>query len=147
MQRTEFCLLRDQMKRSKWIAAAWVVGFTIPALTATVFLIGCCMLPFHGVIHKIMPLCQIAAHVMRGEHGDDDHHHSAQTAPLPEKREPVKRVLKFLRPVGLAPTAAVLVSLSPATTPTAYRSFITLGAARCDDDVGNRLANLDTLRI
>jgi hypothetical protein len=135
------------MKRSKCIAAAWVAGITVPALAASVLLIGCCMLPFHGVIHKMMPLCKMAAHVMRGEHGDDDHHHDAQTAPLPKKQEPAKRVVKFLRPVGFAPTAVVLVSPSRATTPTAYRSFITLGAARCDDDVGRRLANLDTLRI
>lgn len=134
------------MKRSRWVAALWIAGITVPALAATVYLIGCCVLPFHGLIHRVMPLCEIAAHVMRGEQGDD-HHHDAQTAPLPEKHEPATRVVKFLRPTGITPPAVVLVASSPATTPAAYRSFITLGAARCDDDVGSRLANLDTLRI
>jgi hypothetical protein len=134
------------MKRSKWIAAVWIAAITIPALAASVFLIGCCALPFHGVIHKVMPLCEIAAHVMRGELGDD-HHHDSQTPPLPEKRDPANRTVKFLRPTGITPPAVVLVASSPATTPAAYRSFITLGAARCDDDVGARLATLDTLRI
>jgi hypothetical protein len=83
---------------------------------------------------------------MRGEHGDD-HHHDNQTPPLPEKHEPATRVVKFLRPTGIMSPAVVLVASSPATTPAAYRSFITLGAARCDDDVGARLATLDTLRI
>lgn len=135
------------MKSSKWIAAAWIAGVTVPALAATVFIIGCCMLPFQGMIHKVMPLCEMAAHVMRGEHGDE-HHRDAQPVPVPEKQEPVKRVVKLLLPVhnGAATTVAVL-SPSPATTPAAYRSFITLGAARCDDDVGGRLASLNILRI
>ena len=146
MERTEFCLSAEQMKRSKWIAAAWVAGVTIPAFMATLFLVGCCVLPFHGLIHKVMPLCQIAAHVMRGEHGDD-HDHDAQTAPVPQKQEPVKRIVKFLRPMGIAPISGLPVLSTAATTPAAYRSFITLGAARCDDDVGARLASLAIFRI
>src|SRR5260370_35901303 len=117
------------MKRSKWIAAVWIAAITIPALMASVFLIGCCALPFHGVIHKVMPLCEIAAHVMRGEHGDD-HHHDNQTAPLPEKHDPANRTMKFLRPTGITPPAVVLVATSPAPTPAANRSFITPDARR-----------------
>ena len=134
------------MKASKWIAAAWIGGVTLPALAATVFLVGCCMLPFHGLIHKVMPLCETAAHMMRGEHGED--HHDAQPVPVPEKQEPVKRVVKLLLPVQNSAAMTVDVrSPSPATTPAAYRSFITLGAARCDDDIGAWLASLNTLRI
>jgi len=135
------------MQSSKWIAAAWIAGVTVPALAATVFLVGCCVLPFHGLIHKVMPLCEIAAHMMRGEHGQD-HHHDAQPVPVPEKQEPVKRLVKLLLPVQNSAAMTVDVpSPSPATTPAAYRSFITLGAARCDDDVGGRLASLNILRI
>ena len=50
------------------IAAACVIGATIPLLTATVFIFGCCVLPFHNVIHKALPLCDLAAGFMRGEH-------------------------------------------------------------------------------
>lgn len=134
------------MQRSKWIAAAWVAGVTLPAFMATLFLVGCCVLPFHGFIHKVMPLCQIAAHVMRGEQGDD-HQHDTQTVPVPQKQEAVKRIVKFLRPIGIAPVSGVCGVSTAATTPAAYRSFITLGAARCDDDVGLRLARLDIFRI
>src|SRR5438105_15198488 len=30
------------------IAAAWIAGTTIPLLAATIFVFGCCVLPFHG---------------------------------------------------------------------------------------------------
>lgn len=134
------------MKRSRWVAGAWIAGVTIPAMLATVFLIGCCVLPFHGLLHKVMPLCEIASHVMRGDH-DDDHHHDDGPAPVPQKQEPVKHVVKFLRPLPVQPIIAALTAESPAATPAAYRSFITLGATRCDDDVGARLARLDILRV
>lgn len=134
------------MKRSRWIAAAWVAGLTVPAMLATLFVVGCCILPFHGLLHKVMPLCEIASHVMRG-HDDHDHHRDDGPVPVPQKQDPVKQIVKFLRPLPTQPITANLTAESPAATPAAYRSFITLGAIRCDDDVGTRLARLDTLRI
>jgi hypothetical protein len=34
------------------IAAAWIAGTTVPLLAAVVFVFGCCVLPFHGYIHR-----------------------------------------------------------------------------------------------
>ena len=125
------------MKRRRLIAAAWVAGTTIPFLLATVFLVGCCVLPFHQVMHKLMPLCEMAASVMRGDHGADGHDHDAvPPAPARERQEPVKRIATDV-PVAfrLAALTAAERSITPTAT-TAYRSFISLGAVRCDRDVG-----------
>jgi hypothetical protein len=119
------------------IAAAWIVGTTVPLLAAVVFVFGCCVLPFHGVIHKAMPLCDLAIDFMRGEH----HHHGPQQQPLParQKQEPVTRMATEVpRPFRLAVTASAQhrVTVADATT---YRSFVSLGAMRCDRDVGLHL--------
>lgn len=120
------------MKR-RLLAAAWITGATVPLLMATVFLVGCCVLPFHGVMHKLMPICELAASMMRGDHAE--HEHDATPVPAREKQEPVKRIATEVpAPFRLAGDGAVhVVPPTPATT---YRSFITLGAVRCDRDVG-----------
>lgn len=117
------------------IAAAWIVGATVPLLAATVFVFGCCVLPFHGVIHKAMPLCDLAFDFIRGEH--HDHHEGAQqSVPASQKQEPVKRIATGLpRSFHVAATSDGRRIPAPINT-TAYRSFIALGAIRCDQDVG-----------
>ena len=125
------------MKRRRLIAAAWIAGATVPFLLATVFLVGCCVLPFHQVMHKLMPICEMAASVMRGDHGADGHDHDAvPPAPAREKQEPVKRIATEVpAPFRLAAVTVGQYNAAPSAT-TAYRSFISLGAMRCDRDVG-----------
>ncbi len=121
------------------IAAAWIVGAIVPLLVAVVFLFGCCVLPFHAYIHKAMPLCAMAVGVLSGEHAD--HHHDGAQQPLParEKQEPVKRVATDLpRTFHLSGASSVRHTQATAVA-TAYRSFISLGALRCDQDVGLHL--------
>jgi hypothetical protein len=120
------------------IAAVWIVGATLPLLASVVFVFGCCVLPFHGYIHKAMPLCQAAMDFISGDHAD--HHHGAQQQlPAREKQEPVKRIATDL-PRAFHGVAASSVgrTATPVDT-TAYRSFISLGALRCDQDVGLHL--------
>lgn len=117
------------------IAAAWIAGTTVPLVGAVVFLFGCCVLPFHGYIHKAMPLCHLAVEVISGEHAD---HHEGAQQPLPAraKQEPVRRLaIEVPRSFQLAAQVLVLRATAPADT-SAYRSFISLGALRCDQDVG-----------
>ena len=123
--------------RRRAIAAAWIAGTTVPLLLATVFLVGCCVLPFHQIAHKLMPICEMAANVIRGDHSAHDLEHQATPpAPAREKQEPVKRIATEVPNVfRLAATAAETRALAPTST-TGYRSFITLGAVRCDRDVG-----------
>ena len=125
------------MKRRRLIAAAWITGATVPFLLATVFLVGCCVLPFHAVMHKLMPICEMAASIMRGDHAADGHDHDAVPPPPGrEKQEPVKRVATEVPALfRLAVVSEAERSVAPSAT-TAYRSFISLGAVRCDRDVG-----------
>jgi hypothetical protein len=119
------------MKR-RLIAAAWITGGTVPLLLATVFLVGCCVLPFHDVMHKLMPLCEMAASVMRGDHAGHE-----TTTPAREKSEPVKRIATEVPSMfRLADPVAHAPRMSAPSAITDYRSFITLGAVRCDQDVG-----------
>ncbi|HYC92007.1 MAG TPA: hypothetical protein VEO54_22535 [Thermoanaerobaculia bacterium] len=119
--------------RRRLIAAVWVTGATVPLLLATVFLVGCCVLPFHDIAHKLMPICEMAANVIRGDHAG---HEATSPAPAREKQEPVKRVATEVPHVfRYAAAGATPRAIAPAAT-TAYRSFITLGAVRCDRDVG-----------
>lgn len=120
------------------VAAAWIVGTTVPLLAALVFVFGCCVLPFHAYIHKAMPLCHLAVDFISGEHA---HHHDGAQQPLParEKQEPVKRIATDLpRAFHLATLSSTRRTPTPVDT-TAYRSFISLGAIRCDQDVGLHL--------
>ena len=126
------------MKRSL-IATAWVFGTTVPLLAAAVFLFGCCVLPFHGVVHKVMPFCGMAVGLL--------HHHEAP-APLPAraKQQPAKRIATEVPHTDHFPhTSRALRRLTPSHA-TAYRSFISLGATRCDQDIGLHLV-VETLLI
>ena len=116
------------------IITAWIAGTTLPLLVATLFAFGCCALPFHSVMHKLMPLCDF---VMNAVAGDEDQHDEA----VP----PAKRI------VGITPIATRLASIAaqrvdPITPATSYRDFISHGAVRCDRDVGLHVL-VETFRI
>ena len=121
--------------RRKAIAAAWIAGATAPLILATVFLFGCCVLPFHQVAHKLMPICEMAASVMRGDHDGHEHQHDATPPPAREKQAPVKRIATEVPQVFRFASATAVAGAAPDAA-TDYRSFITLGAVRCDRDVG-----------
>src|SRR5262245_38303842 len=120
------------MKRTL-VATAWVAGWTIPLLVSAVFIFGCCVLPFHHLIHRVMPLCQIAAQIVSGGH----HHGDAGQVPMParEKQEPAKRICTAV-PVAYALDRAVSETRVVTLTAASYRNFLSLGAMRCDQDVG-----------
>lgn len=125
------------LMRRTALAAAWVFGATVPLLGAVVFVFGCCVLPFHGYIHKAMPFCHAAMQVITPEH-DDLHGAAQQQMPARAKQEPVKRITTELpRTIRVSITQAS--SRLGMTATTAYRSFISLGALRCDQDVGLHL--------
>ena len=114
------------MKRTA-IAVAIVAATTVPAFVATVWLFGCCVLPFHHVLHRLVPLCRIAS---------NGHASDAQTStPAKEKQQPAPRFTTELTS-AFAPLfvgqSHPLITCSPA----AYRSFLSLGGVRCDQDIG-----------
>lgn len=133
------------MKR-RIIAAVWITGATIPLLFATIFVAGCCVLPFHGVMHKLMPVCRIAMEAFRLDAPHPDHSTEAPATPAQVKTEPSQAFAALTRlaqrSAAVPATAAVMAPVAA----TGYRSFITLGAIRCDRDVGLHLL-VDTFRI
>ena len=131
------------MRRSA-IAAAWIVGATVPLLIGTVFLFGCCVLPFHQTLHRLMPVCSAVASFMRG--GDAGHDHAQPSSPAREKQEPVKRIVTALPSTFRLVMTGAGQHLSAPSAATSYRTFIALGAIRCDHDVGLHLL-VETFRI
>lgn len=119
------------------VAAAWILGGSLPILAATVFVVGCCVVPFHGLIHKLMPLCDMAASVMRGDHAAGGHDHDAlPPAPAREKQETARSFATVMpHAIRLSATVPAQRLVAPTAT-TGFRSFITLGALRCDEDIG-----------
>src|SRR5207244_3064675 len=99
----------------------------VPACVATVWLFGCCVLPFHRVMHRLLPLCRMAIAI---SHDRDGTGQQPSTTPR-EKQQPAQRLATEL-------TAAFGLPFNPQSFPAiissaaAYRSFITLGAIRCD---------------
>jgi hypothetical protein len=126
------------------VAAAWITGAIVPMVTATLFLVGCCVLPFHGVMHKVMPLCHMATSAAHAGHGGSQ---DPPSPPAREKQEPVKRIASEI-PNAFRLTAAggTRTHAAAPVAATGYRSFISLGAIRCDRDVGLYVL-ADTFRI
>jgi hypothetical protein len=113
------------------VAVVWILGATLPLFIATVGLVGCCVLPFHRVAHKVlMPICHFAANLADGSGSDD-----RDVVPPREKEKPVKSLVTEIQPpyrLWVLSTGSAIIR----TPQAAYRSFITLGAVRCDQDVG-----------
>jgi hypothetical protein len=107
---------------------ALVVAATtiVPTLAANVWLFGCCALPFHRVMHGITPLCHMAM-------SQDDRPDQTTTAPAPT--QPAQRLDTEL-PQRVSFPITPRSSSAASSTPAAYRSYIALGAVRCDSDVG-----------
>jgi hypothetical protein len=124
-----------------------LTGFAVPSALAAVFVFGCCILPFHKYLHGAVPLCHLASEVLAGHH-DGDAHGSDHPATPPPSREklsfPSPSVELFVPARLLVTTDGIRQRLD--TIRSDYRSFISLGAMRCEDDVGLQLL-LTTFRI
>ncbi len=120
--------------------AVLLLGSSLVTAAMSVFLFGCCVLPFHRYVHRIMPLC---GGIVRGlGHGRG---HDGATPATPARRAAaVAKAITARAPQVTASASAGLVA--PAAAIITPRSFMTLGALRCDDDVGLHLL-LTTLRI
>jgi hypothetical protein len=134
-----------RMKRRVLLALFSVVAVTIPAMLSALLLFGCCVLPFHRVIHRVIPLCHLASAMLQGGRADSERQ-PAPPAPTKQQLKPPPLITTLTsRQVFDHQNGATLglVDHSPA----AHRSFIALGALRCDDDVGVQRLLLQTFRI
>ena len=136
------------MRNARWVATAWLAGTGASLLLAFV-LIGCCALPFHGLVHQWVP-CHMAQAVLAAHEDGAGGDHDPPASPAPQKRDaptPELRLAGRGEPRSTVATALLSPPLARLAGPISHRSQLALGAMRCDDDVGLRLALLDTLRI
>ena len=135
------------MNRKRKLALAWLAATAAPAALAVV-LIGCCALPLHGLVHRLLPLCEMAETALQaGHHGDHGGHHSPATpAPKQDSQDGARLSARTENRATFVP-ALVSCGSHPLPPEVAQRSQTAPGAFRCDDDVGRRLASVDTLRI
>jgi len=113
------------------IAIAWIAFACIPTAVMSVLIFGCCALPFHRVIHRVFPVCT-------GIMKTHESHTPTTPATVTAKRAPVV----FAKTAPKIATA--IVPFTPRPSPL-LRNRITLGALRCDDDVGLHLLLLTLL--
>ena len=119
------------------LAFAVLAVSAIPAVLAAAYLFGCCVLPFHQVLHKLMPLCAMAVSAFTDE--------APSTTPA-EKDEPRTKITTDLpRAFRGAPLLSAMAPATPVVL--GARSSLSPGAARCDRDVGLHLLLLATFRI
>lgn len=121
------------------LTAAALLGASLSAAALSVFLFGCCVLPFHRYVHRIMPLCGGIVRAL-GHNTDQD---ATPPATRPARRPAVAKALAPDAPASVDVRVSRLASMPP---PASLRNVISLGALRCDDDVGLHLL-LTTLLI
>ena len=117
----------------KLIAVTWIVGSVAAALTLGFFLFGCCVVPFHGLLHHTLPLCSHVAGILGG---DNHRPHEATQPPPRSKTDP-----QMLKLASLEARAHAGCSQSQLLSPAAHnrlalRNLRRLGALRVDDDIG-----------
>ena len=109
-----------------------MAGSLLPVV-ATVYLFGCCVLPFHALLHGLVPMCGMATRAVHTESRD-----AREEPAVPVSRE--ARGANVWAPMRLPARAPMLVAgtiaIVQAASPDFLRSFVTLGALRCDDDIG-----------
>jgi hypothetical protein len=112
----------------KLIAAAWILGSTVSAAALALFLFGCCVLPFHDVVHRAFPICGHIAGVLSHAHHDQP----APATPASVKRAPVPATIAARLPIRALDAAPLRVALLARS----LRNIRSLGALRVDDDIG-----------
>ena len=124
-----------------------LAGLAVPSALAAVFVFGCCVLPFHKDLHGAMPLCHVASEALTGHHDGDAHGGEHPATPPPSREK-----LSLSSPSVMTPAAAKLFAPRNGVTQSLeqargdLRSVISLGAVRCENDVGLHLL-LTTFRI
>lgn len=113
--------------RKLFIALTYLATVALPATLAAIALFGCCALPFHRYIHKVLPLCTGILKTTPKE----------PTAPPPARPRVAPPVVEHAD-AAVAPDANAHARHRPCALRT-ERSAMSHGALRCDDDIGLNL--------
>lgn len=124
---------------SRRILTVALLGGALLPLLAAVMIFGCCVLPFHHLVHKVLPLCSSAAQLLA--HADDRvaPRDALPVAPKPHPKR-VDNTDCTLFPASLARCATNamqgVIALSASSPQSRPRNAVSPGALRVDDDVG-----------
>lgn len=134
------------VKRTRLLAICWLLSAALVPAAAVMVILGCCELPFHALVHRAMPLCDMAATALAHHGGSNEH---APAAPAPSRPDAKPTMDGAWRAPERPSTNAPLALAATLPPPAAQPSLRTLpiGAFRCDDDIGTRLAFVETLRL
>ncbi len=118
----------------------------VPLALSAIFIFGCCVLPFHRTLHRLA-LCNMAVEMLHRGHDDGDvDHHPAPPASAKQQAGAPALITTIRTRQSMARSDALAV-MQPRFSPVAHRSFIALGAIRCDQDIGLHRLLIDTFRI
>ena len=118
-----------RMKRI-WLMGLCLAGVAVPAVVTSVFVFGCCVLPFHRTIHRLFPICGGIVKVLTPES-----HHQQTTPPRDHSKASFARAIFAKR----LPSVAFFSSPAAASQPLRPIDRLAQSAMRCDDDVGLHL--------
>jgi len=134
------------MKRTRLLAVGWLLSGVLVPVAAVMTILGCCELPFHALVHRAMPLCEMAATALANHHGIDEHAPAAPAPSRPDAKPTMDRAWRAPERASTNPPLALAATLPPPAAQPSLRT-LPIGAFRCDDDVGTRLACVETLRL
>lgn len=130
---------RELLMNRRLIATALMTGAMLPLLASAVLLVGCCRLPLHGIAHELMPGCGMRQELDLSE-GDEQERQRPTSVPARSAGTLVPQLhatLTSLHPAAIS--AAARIHVPSPRSETEYRSYVSLGALRCDQDVGLHL--------
>jgi len=116
----------------KLIAGAWIIGSMASVFALAAFLFGCCVLPFHSVLHRALPICGYVTGILSGAHHDHD---KAAPVRAQAKHSPVSIRVSAARAFARVATNDLRLS-RVVHDARALRNVRSLGALRVDDDIG-----------
>ena len=134
------------MKRTRLLAVGWLLSGVLVPVAALMVILGCCELPFHALVHRAMPLCEMAATALADHHCGDEHAPAAPAPSRPDAKPTMDRAWRAPERASTNPPLALAATLPPPAAQPSLRT-LPIGALRCDDDVGTRLACVETLRL
>jgi hypothetical protein len=113
-----------------FLAGLCFAGVAVPAMVTSVFVFGCCALPFHKTIHRLFPVCGGMVKALAPES-----HHDQTTPPKGNANPSIAHAIFAKR----LPSFTFFSSPAAIVQPLRPIDRIAQSAMRCDDDVGLHL--------
>jgi hypothetical protein len=112
-------------------ALLWLTSAFAPSIVSFILAFGCCVLPFHKSVHRVMPACHVAMQLASPVKDEDE------STPAEPRDDRAQRFAAAASPrLRFVPVTMAAMNVTSSLSPTFMRSSFSPGAARCDSDVG-----------